>query len=93
MNDYILINGSRNEKPPGKIGVQKSKIVHWYYDANGKLTIVLTISGSLSEYSYWVNNDEYNSFLTQLTGLPAKDLQSDTNIQKEGWQEYKDCVL
>ena len=89
MNDYILINGTRIG---GQIGIQKSQIVHWYY-ANGKLTIVLASSGRLGEYSYCVSNDEYNSFLTQLTGLPAKDLQSDTTIQKDGWHEYKDCVL
>ena len=93
MNDYILITRTHNEKPPCKIGVQKSKIVHWYYDANGKLTIVLTSSGSLGEYCHYIINDEYNSFLPQLTGFPAKDLQSDTTIQKDGWQEYKDCVL
>jgi len=93
MNDYILITRSSNENElTGQIGIQKSKVVHWYY-VNGELTIVLASSGSLGEYSYHISNDEYNSFLTQLTGLSAKDLQSDTNIQKEGWQEYKDSVL
>jgi len=93
MNDYILITRSSNVNGlSGQIGIKKSQIVHWYY-ANGKLTLVLESSGGLREYRYCINNDEYNSFLTQLTGLPAKDLQSDTNIQKEGWQEYKDSVL
>lgn len=93
MNDYILITGARNENGlPGQIGIQKSQLVHWYY-ANGKLSIILASFGSEDGYSYWVSNDEYNNFLTQLTGFPAKDLQSDSTIQKEGWQEYKDCVL
>ena len=93
MNDYILINGPHNENElTGQTGIKKSQIVHWYY-SNSKLTIVLASSDSLGEYSYHISNDEYISFLTQLTGLPAKDLQSDTTIQKEGWQEYKDCVL
>ncbi len=108
MNDYILITGARNENGlPGQIGIQKSQLVHWYY-ANGKLSIILASSGRQDVYSYCVSNDEYNNFLTQLTGLPAKDLpsvtttpkevwqeykESDTTIQKEGWHEYKDCVL
>ena len=93
MDDYILITRAHNENElPSQIGIKKSQLVHWYYE-NGKLTIVLASSGSLGEYCHYISNDEYNSFLTQLTGLPAKDLQSDTTIQKEGWQEYKDCVL
>ena len=92
MNDYILINVARNEGLPGQIGIQKSQLIHWYY-ANGELSIVLSSSGRLGEYSYRIGNDEYNNFLTQITGLPAKDLPSEPSIQKEGWQEYKDCVL
>lgn len=93
MNDYILITGSRNENElPGQIGIQKSRIVHWCYSRD-ELSIFLTSTDDLENISYCVSYDEYNNFLTQLTGLPAKDLQSDTTIQKEGWQEYKDCVL
>ena len=105
MNDYILINDTRNGVT-GQIGIQKSQIVQWYY-ANGKLTVALASFGRQSSYNYWVSVDEYNNFLTQLTGLPAKDLPSVTTtpkemwqeykesdtIQKEGWHEYKDCVL
>lgn len=107
MNDYILITGACNENGlPGQIGIQKSQIVQWYY-ANGKLSIILASFGSRAVYNYWVSVDEYNNFLTQITGLPAKDLPSVTTtpkemwqeykesdtIQKEGWHEYKDCVL
>lgn len=105
MNDYILITDTRNGVT-GQIGIQKSQIVNWYY-ADGKLTVVLASFGRQNSYNYWVSVDEYNNFLTQITGLPAKDLPSVTTtpkevwqeykesdtIQKEGWHEYKDCVL